>query len=174
MEQPDAAIAPAWAAEAGADSGGDGGRVLADDIPSSAEASEIGSEGQVAQREDEAVQCGFSGTGDIKTDSSHRNDWRARDLQAANETAASTHSWCGSAGAGAGAVGGRHREGLWQDAFIARAGVGAEGQHGRVGAALRLRPGSVKSPGCQPARSVETVGLCAHLGAIAGPWPRWA
>ena len=90
MEQRDAALPPACATEAGADSGGDGGRVLMDDIPSIAKASEIGSEGQVAQRDDEALQCGFSGTVDIKTDSTHRNDWRARDLQAVNETAAST------------------------------------------------------------------------------------
>ena len=52
--------------------------------------------------------------------------------------------------------------------------LGAELQPGRDGSALRLRSAGKKSPGGQPARRYEEVGLCARLSAFAEPWPRWA
>ena len=52
--------------------------------------------------------------------------------------------------------------------------LGAELQPGRAGSALRLRNAGTKSPGGQPKRRFEKVGLCPRLSAFAEPWPRWA
>ena len=47
-------------------------------------------------------------------------------------------------------------------------------QPGRAESALRLRNAGTKSPGGQPKRRYEKVGLSPRLSAFAEPWPRWA